>query len=218
MALRCSRWNECHCYNTVGCNGCGFQHFDRIEDIGNRAIQFLKEEYFNLCSKRRKGTGGRVAIDDAFKNLVLSEAKKILPGFPDLIALPVDNLTDFIEIEGQQHKFQLKCDGAFTFGNKYIFYEIKGYGDDTNSILSAITAAQFIGYGTKFLKRQYYYIGIGSPLAEAKKGLKREHFFLPKRVKIAPYIYWAENMGIIHFYGIRDVILLLTEIKRYCST
>lgn len=163
------------------------------------------------------GPGGRVAIDGPFKKLVLSEAKKILPGFPDLIELKIDKLTDFIEIEGQQHRFQIKCDGAFRFNNKYIFYELKGYGDDTNSILSAITAAQLIGYVPKFFQRQYYYIGIGSNLAEAK-GLKREHFFLPNRVKIAPYVYWAENMGIIRFYGIRDIDVLLTEIKRYCST
>ena len=222
MAARCSKWNKCSGYKTVGCNGCGFQHFDRIDDTHNRAIRFLKDEYFRLCAERRKGPGGRIPIDGPFKKLFLTEAKKIVKGFPQLKELQIKELTSTIEIKGQKYKFQVKCDGAFHFSDrksasKYIFYELKGYGDDTNSILSAITAAQLIGKVATFQQHRYYYIGVGSPLVAARGGLRREHFFLQNRAKVAPYVRWAESKGIIQFYGIRDVIDLLRHIKEYCS-
>gem|GEM_PF-6178509 len=44
--------------------------------------------------------------------------------------------------DGKNLKIPIKCDGAFYFKDKnvYVFYEIKGYSTDTNSILSSIAS------------------------------------------------------------------------------
>jgi hypothetical protein len=214
MSKVCSRKDECH--GTVGCKGCGFQHFDLIDDSQDPAIRFIKDEYFILCSQKRKGPGGRVALDAPFKKFILEKAKDIIPDFPVLKELQPKDLTDKINIGGHDYQFQLKCDGAFSFNDRYIFYEIKGYGDDTNSILSAITAAQLSTYIKKFKDHKYYYLGGNSSIA--KTGLKREeHFLLEKRYKVAPYIKWAEEKGFIKFYGIADLRDMLNDIKQYCE-
>jgi hypothetical protein len=142
MSKVCSRKDECH--GTVGCKGCGFQHFDLIDNSQEPAIRFIKDEYFILCSQKRKGPGGRVPLDAPFKKFILEKAKDIIPDFPVLKELQPKDLTDIINIGGHDYQFQIKCDGAFSYNDRYIFYEIKGYGDDTNSILSAITAAQLL--------------------------------------------------------------------------
>jgi len=212
MEKRCSRGNKCN--NIIGCSGCSYQHFDKIKDDGNLAIIFLKNEYFELCSKKRKGTGGRVALDPVFRTLLL-EARKFIDGFPSLKEMQYNELIDSINIGGEEYQFQVKCDGAFKFQDKYIFFEIKGYGDDTNCVLSAITAANLTMLSKKFHKHRYYYIGLGSSLT--KDGLKRIDFFNKKRVKIAPYVKWAEENQLIKFYGIRDIDGLLVDIKHYCE-
>ncbi len=57
-----------------------------------------------------------------------------------------------------------------------------------------------------------YYIGVNS----GKKniiGLRREDFFKKERIKISPYVKWAENKGFLKFYGIVDIGDLLKEVK-----
>jgi len=216
MTKACSRKDKCH--STIGCNGCGFQHFDLIDNSQDpairSAIRFIKDEYFSLCSQKRKGSGGRVTLDAPFKKFILEKAKDIIQDFPVLKELQSEDLTDKINIGGHDYQFQLKCDGAFSFNDRYIFYEIKGYGDDTNSILSAITAAQLSTYIKKFKNHKYYYLGINSSIA--KTGLKRA-LLLGKRYKVAPYIKWAEEKGFIKFYGIADLRDMLNDIKQYCD-
>jgi len=222
--MECSRKNECESIKRIGCKGCSFQYFDLIESENNQAIEFIKNEYFNLCSQKRKGTGGRISLDAPFKKFILEEAERIIPDFPVLEEVKPNELTDRIIIDGAEYKFRIKCDGAFSFGKdknkKYIFIEIKGYGDDTNSILSAITAAQLSSKVKKFKNQKYYYLG--SISAKTNKslqtGLKRkEHFMDVTRHEVAPYIRWAESKGFIKFYGILDLEEMLEDIKQYCE-
>jgi len=212
MEKRCSRGNDCN--NDIGCSGCSYQHFDKIKDEGNPAIIFLKKEYFELCLKKRKGTGGRVALDPVLRTLLL-DARKFVDGFPTLREMQNYELVDSIDIGGETYQFQVKCDGAFEFQDKYVFFEIKGYGDDTNCVLSAITAANLLMLSNKFHKHKYYYIGLGTSVTQ--DGLKRQDFFNIKRLKIAPYVKWAEINQLIKFYGIRDINDLLVDIKDYCK-
>ena len=165
---------------------------------------------------KKKRTWWQSCVRCAIQKVHLEKAKDIIPDFPVLKELQPKDLTDKINIGGHDYQFQLKCDGAFSFNDRYIFYEIKGYGDDTNSILSAITAAQLSTYIKKFKDHKYYYLGGNSSIA--KTGLKREeHFLLEKRYKVAPYIKWAEEKGFIKFYGIADLRDMLNDIKQYCE-
>ncbi len=216
--MTCSRKNKCK--STVGCKGCGFKHFDLIKSNNNQAIEFIKGEYFDLCSQRRNGQGARIPLDAPFKKFILEKAKEIIPGFPALEELMPNELTDKIIINGKEYTFRIKCDGAFSFGKdkdkKYIFIEIKGYGDDTNSILSAITAAQLSYHVEKFKNHKYYYLGSNSSIVTT--GLRRENRFLDvKRYKVTPYIMWAEFENFIKFYGILDLEEMLEDIKQYCE-
>ncbi|RKY09735.1 MAG: hypothetical protein DRP65_07485 [Planctomycetota bacterium] len=219
--MTCSRQDECESTVEVGCKGCGFKHFDQIESNNNQAIEFIKNEYFNLCSLNRRGPGGRVSLDSPFKKFILEQANQIIQGFPGLKALKPNELTDKIIIDHKEYEFQIKCDGAFSFSppdkntTKYIFVEIKGYGDDTNSILSAITAAQLSCHVEKFKNHKYYYLGSNS--AKATTGLKREDHFLNQRYKVATYIKWAESKRFIKFYGILDLEEMLNDIRQYCE-
>lgn len=220
MADECTRANDCG--SRTNCDGCSFQHFDKI-DGEDPTIDALKDAYFKSCSKKRegislekrKGTGGRVALDDVFRKFILEDASKFVPGFPKLEKIKSKDLRASIDIGGKECDFQVKCDGSFSYNDKYIFIEIKGYGDDSNSILSAITAAQFLLVSKDFPKHQYYYLGSGS--AVAPNGLTRDDFFKETRKKIAPYVRWAEQKGFITFYGIKDVKKLLEDIKDYCE-
>lgn len=106
---------------------------------------------------------------------------------------------------------KIKFDGAFRINKKCILYEIKGYGDNTNDVLSAIMAAQMSKETKRFKNSFYYYIGVNSSKSSA--GLKREDFFDKERVKIYPYVEWAESKYFIKFYGIVDIDRLLKEIK-----
>ena len=212
--VRCSRGDECKSYKAVGCRGCGFQHFDRIDDTESDLLVFLKNRYFQLCSENRKGPGGRIALDLPFKELVLKEAKKYIEDFPELKELT--DLNDKVCVGNNQYNYRIKCDSSFKFNQKYIFVEIKGSGDDTNSILSAITAAQLVSSGIGFTSSRYYYLGCMSTLSD--NGLKREDFLNEKRTKISPYVRWAENKEFIEFYGIRDIELMLRAIRDYCVT
>jgi hypothetical protein len=210
---RCSRGDDCESCNPVGCSGCGFQHFDLVESAGSQAIDFLKQEYFLICSKNRKGHGGRVSLDSSFKELV-KKAKDVIEGFPKITELTESkDLTDKLCVGGRQCDFQVKCDCSFSFNHKHIFVEIKGYGDDTNSILSAITAAQLVSCGTNFTTHRYYYLGSTSSVA--KNGLSRQNFLDEKRTKVTPYVRWAEDKGFIKFYGVRDIEQMLKDIRDY---
>ena len=63
------------------------------------------------------------------RNLVLSKLKS---NFPEIRTLESKNIRSTIEIDGETLDYEIKCDGAFQYKNKYIFYELKGYGDGSN--------------------------------------------------------------------------------------
>ncbi len=213
MTGKCSRANECESYMKIGCKGCGFQHFNRVKNV-NEAINLLKDEYFNLCSER-KTTSGRIALDAPMKKLVLENARELIPGFPEVKELKSQHIRSSIEINGEIIDYEIKCDGAFEFNDKYVFYELKGYGDGTNDILSAITASQLLKEDPKFQNYKFYYIGVSSGKKGNEKGLTRKSFFDPKRRKVTPYTKWAESKGFIKFYGIVNVLDFLEDIKNY---
>lgn len=74
--------------------------------------------------------------------------------------------------------FEAKYDGASKIGGRCIFYKVKGAGDNTNDVLSAITAAQLIKENPKYKKFSNILFGI-----QVRKTLEdcKEKFFLKKR-------------------------------------
>ncbi|MFC2000574.1 hypothetical protein ACFLXE_07485, partial [Chloroflexota bacterium] len=138
MTGKCSRHSECSWFGqkgSGGCEGCGFQHFDRVLKYhdGDPLISRLGKDYFNLCSQGRS-RGGRLALDQPLRNLLRDELPE---GSKELAVKEIE-----ITIGTDQVVFEPKFDGAFDIGRKCLFYEVKGYGDNTNDILSAISAAQ----------------------------------------------------------------------------
>jgi len=208
MEGKCSRWKECEAVNQIGCSGCGFQHFEKILEANknNQILESLGNKFFSLCSKQRKGTGGRVALDKPIKELLMEEIS-------ELKELSSNYLRVKLTIKQEEVDFKIKCEGAFQYNGKYIFYEVKGYGDNTNDVLSAITAAQLLKEIPKYKDSHYFYIGISSGKKDYKEGLKRGAFFDKSRVGVTPYVKWAESKGFLKFYGIIDIKDLLEEIK-----
>lgn len=204
MEAKCSRWKDCLSFKrNENCHGCSFQHFEKILDghKDNKTLKFLGNQYFDLISKRRKGIGGRIALDKPIEELFLSS-------FPELE--PLDSKKVRIKLDDDEEDFEVKADGAFQAHNTYIFYEVKGYGDNTNDILSAITAAQLLKEVPKFKDSYYYYIGAMTSISPY--GLERKDFFDEKRTKVAPYVKWAEGKKFLKFYGIVDIELLIKEV------
>ncbi len=197
---RCTRQNDCHL--TVTCDGCGFQHFDKVIEANREkdSICYIGDEYFKLCQGRR-GTGGRIALDKAIEKFVRKEIPTINVFKPEAKA---------INIKRKKVSLKPKYDLALESRGMYIFIEIKGYGDDTNSILSAITAAQGVKLITEYRNSFYYYLGINSGIGT---GLTRASFFNEKRTKVYPYVIWAEETNMLKFYGIVDIDCLIKEIK-----
>ena len=206
MGGRCSRSKLCASFKQLeGCEGCGFQHFETIlrENKDNKALKFLADKYFPSCSENRKGKGGRINLDKPIKELF----KERIPELKE-----VKNLKAKLPIDQKEVDFEVKCDAAFRANGKYIFLEVKGYGDNTNDILSAITAAQLLKEVPEYKESLYYYVGISS--SKNKTGLKRTNFFDAERTKISPYVKWAENKRFLKFYGIVDIEGLLDEVKK----
>lgn len=120
------------------------------------------------------------------------------------------------ELKGQilyMGELKVKSDGAFEVQTRgktvYIFYELKGYGDNSNDILSAITAAQLVKEMPKFKNSSlYYYIGVNSN--REKSGFTRKS--LGKAIE--PYIKWAESKEFLWFYGIVEIGEILTDIRK----
>ena len=209
----CSRFNNCNSYSLIGCNGCGFRHFEKIMNAspGNKDIEFLADRFFILCSEQRRGPGGRVALDKPIKELILTR-------IPALQEIPSRELKVKLNCGTNQIDFKIKCEGGFYANQKYFLYEVKGYGDNTNDILSAITAAQLMREVPKFKDAFYYYIGISSGTRNNKHGLTRDAFFDSKRYKVSPYTIWAEKKELLKFYGILSIESLLQEIKTKVSS
>jgi hypothetical protein len=107
-----------------------------------------------------------------------------------------NELQDTVVVGGRTIPYGVKCDGAYQVGKKYVFLEVKGYGFDSNSILSAITAAQMVSCGRKFGngKSSYFYLG---------GYVSREDFH--GKGKMCAYVKWAEAQGFISFHGILEV-------------
>lgn len=163
MAQRCSRWEECGSFKQKRdseCEGCGYQHFDIILETraDNETLQSLGKEYFALCSTGKRKRGGRIALDEPLRNLF----RRRLPEGAEKLPSEEEELT----INGERVRLKPKFDGAFEVEGKYIFYEVKGYGDNTNDVLSAIMAAQLLKMVPKYRQSPYYYIGVTS----GKKG------------------------------------------------
>jgi hypothetical protein len=124
----------------------------------------------------------------------------------------VPSIEEELTINDERLLFKAKFDGGFEMDGKYIFYEVKGYGDNTNDVLSAITAAQLLKTIPKYRNSKYYYIGISSGLKSAEGGLQRTQLTDRKRTKIYPYVKWAETKNFLKFFGIVDIEDLLKEI------
>jgi hypothetical protein len=210
----CSFKNKCRLYDKIGCSGCSFQHFDRIDVTNDEDLALLKENYFQLIQEKKKSKGGRVALDVPMRNLVLSKLKS---NFPEIRTLESKNIRSTIEIDGETVDYEIKCDGAFQYKNKYIFYELKGYGDNTNDIFSAITASQLIKEDSKFKNHRFYFMGINGANKKNKHGVTRESFFDPKSRKVTPYTKWAEDKGFIKFYGILNIEDFIPDITDYLN-
>jgi len=215
MGGNCSKSKKCKSFKDIGCSGCGYQHFDSIpvNPENREAIEYMKNEYFALCSENRMSTGARIPFDQPLKKLVTQEARLIIPEFPELIVLATSDLIEIMEIDGEKIRFSPKYDAAFCVkrGNnvtRYVFCEIKGYGKDSNSVMSAILAAQMLREIPQYKDCKYYYIG------SSGGGLFRRDFFDPES-KLFCTVKWAESKGIIKFYGINDIMDLLHEIKSY---
>ena len=208
MQGKCSRYDKCNSYTLIGCRGCGFQHFEKIimNHPENETLRSLGDTFYIQCSTRRHGQGGRVSLDASIKELLLRR-------IPELKQMPVQALRVKLPINGENVRFEVKCDGALESGGTHVFYEIKGYGDNTNDVLSAIMAAQLLREIPNYRDSVYYYIGISSAMVN-KGGLTRNDFFDGKRTKISPYVKWAESKGFLKFYGIVDIEDLLEEVKR----
>lgn len=213
MEGKCSLLGKCDSFHKgVACEGCGFQHFDKIlkAHTENETLKFLGERYFALCSAGERKRGGRIALDkpvrDLFRRRLPENAKELGPQKKELA------------INGEPVTFEIKSDGAFEVEGKYIFYEVKGAGDNTNDVLSAITAAQLLTIMTERVNYRYYYIGISSGKGGNEGGLQRKDFFKPERTKIYPYVRWAEKNGFLRFFGIVDIDDLLKEIEAYLAS
>lgn len=208
MEGKCHRSANCISFKhngRDGCEGCGFQHFDKILDAhpDNKTLGGLGEKYFKLCATgdKLRSRGGRITLDKPLREL-----------FKDKFGS--GNLTlqkEELSINGEKVSFAPKYDGAFKINGKYIFYEVKGYGDNTNDVLSAITAAQLLK--TVYPDCVYYYIGVSSGKKGNGAGLQRRDLLDPERTKIYPYIRWAEANSFLKFFGILDIEDLLKEVK-----
>lgn len=214
MSGECSFWKKCIIVNEIGCSGCSFQHFDRIDVNNNEDLALLKEDYFELIQHKRKSKGGRVALDAPMRNLVL---RKLKPNFPEIRTLESKNIRSTIEIDDETIDYEIKCDGAFKYKSKHIFYELKGYGDGSNDILSAITASQLLKEDITFKNHRFYFMGINGANIKNKSGVTRDSFFDPKSRKVTPYTKWAENKGFIKFYGILDIADFLEDMTNYLN-
>ena len=209
MEGRCSRYERCESYTRIGCSGCGFQHFENVlmAHPENDTLMSLGDDYFLECSTKRQRPGGRVSLDGPINRLFLRR-------IPKLKKMQIQALRVKLPIDGEEFSLEVKCDGALESGGIHIFYEIKGYGDNTNDILSAIMAAQVLREVLKYKNSIYYYIGISSAKGSNKGGLRRGHFLEEGRTKISPYVKWAESKGFLRFYGIVDIDVLLDEVKK----
>jgi len=148
--------------------------------------------------------------------LITEKVKEKIPDFPNISELKHVDRKSAIQINDEEFDFEVKYDGAFVYNKKYLLYEIKGYGDDTNSILSSIMAGQLLNEIPEYRNHRYYYIGINSGLSHIDTGFQRNHFFDKNRPKITPYTKWAESKNIIRFYGIVDILVLLNDMKQFC--
>lgn len=162
MEKSCFRKEECKLFKEAQpCSGCGFQHYaDVLKAHGNiLSVKEIGDRYFKYIPEHRGvregkvSTGGRVAIDVPLREFMENK-------LPQLQSIERKKLT--LHLKGEN--FIPKADGIFKTKNasKYLFYEIKGYGDDTNSILSAITAAKLLSLVDEKIDSYYYYIGICS--------------------------------------------------------
>lgn len=205
----CDHWQDCSSFKQLeNCGGCSFQHFEKIlkGHKNNKTLQILGDSYFRLISERRKGIGGRIALDKPMRDLFRTQ-------LPELEVISSRELK--VKLFGKD--FKPKADGAFRVKNSKntcIFYELKGYGDNTNDVLSAISAAQLLKEVPKFKNSFYYYLG-SSRSNKYPFGLERKSFFENKKIGVAPYVKWAENKGFLKFYGIADIESFLDEVRSH---
>jgi hypothetical protein len=209
MNGNCSRWDQCEAFKrSVKCFGCSYQHFELLlKAHANRG--FLKDVGDRLFEASSKRTRQGDRMDKPIREAIDKSFIKKLGEFR------IRELTDK-ELKGHivsiGEELKVKSDGAFEvqIGDKtvYIFYEIKGYGDNSNDILSAITAAQLAKEIPKFKDSLYYYIGVNS--GKSKSGFTRES--LAKGIR--PYIKWAERKNLMRFYGIVEIDELFQDIRK----
>ena len=215
--MACSKANQCKAIKQQGgkgewCLNCGFKFLDRVSHRTKPAIKKLKEGFFLLCSTRNNSRA-RLAFDKPFKRLFQDR-------FPALVKLNKAELNRQVKIGGRNVAIRFKCDGAFRDepqkGRKphYVFYELKNAGLDTNGLFSAILSAQLVNelfpHGNKY---RYFYLG-----SWGGGGIRRKDFFNEKKPIINPAARWAENKGLIRFYGICDLEEMFDEIENFLAS
>ncbi len=211
---RCERGREEEC--KAPCYGCSYKHFENIksrirEQLPQEAkapFDRMDDEFFS-ASSRRQGQNRRAYIDRHLKEFLRELLK-----FKELKFEELNNISTEIEVGEQFLSLKPKYDMAFSVNGIDIFIEFKGYGADTNSILSAITAAQVLKESTKYTNGQnlrYYYIGI------ITQSDTQGTFHNKNHSSITPYVEWAENKGILKFYSSYDIEKLIDDILRTAS-
>jgi len=209
MAHTCSRKkkkDDCKLVDSPGCDGCGFKHFDEVVSYhrGNEVLEFLEKEFFKQVQDNRKGIGGRIALDEPLKKLLSERLRK-------WEILKPQELKRKVPIGKGEEEFTVKCDVALEVNGRYIFLEVKGAGDNTNDILSAITAAQCAKM--VFKESLYYYIGVSASSRRQRNGITREYYTAPERATIRPYVRWAEEREFLKFYGIVEIEEVIKDIE-----
>ncbi len=214
--MSCSKVKKCKAVKRKGgqsvwCEYCGYKYLDSVDSRNDKALKFLKKEYFDVCSSLRENHRARHSIDEPFKKLITNHNK-------GLEELSHDELKLAVVIDGESLSISLKCDGAFRYksskgNNKFIFYELKGYGKDTNSVFSAILASQlvqeFFPHNNNY---KYFYLGLSGG-----GGISRDDLTKGRGTVLTPAVKWAESKGFIKFYGICDVSDMLQEITDFCK-
>jgi len=211
MEGRCARASECAFFaKHQECFGCGFQHFPRVVPGSvpqSRHLQTLSEDYFRRCSTR-EGKGGRITVDSSLKALLSKELDGLLhPERPEF--------EHTILIHNEPVRFRIKCDAAYRLRNDHhIFIEMKGYGDDTNGVLSAIMAAQFAKMALAS-KSHFFIIGVSA--AGRQDGILSSDYLNERHIGLSPYCRWAEARDYARFFGIREIRDVIEEIKLVAS-
>ncbi len=191
----CSLAEKCEHKLNPRCYGCGFQHFDEVHDASsnNEVVKALWSRYFELVQRSRRSTGSRIPLDEVLRDWLEKKTGWVM--------CQGDELRD--RTAEHDIPFKAKCDACFRKKDgRYVLLEVKGYGMDTNSILSAITAAMLVSNGKKFGgdRSAFYYLSVG---VGSRGGT--HHAIGHSDFAANPYVTWAEKHRFISFIGLPEL-------------